>query len=334
MDKTTKTILTLVVLGIVIIGVGFLIFQEKPNKKNEITKVKIAYLPVVNSLPLFLAVEKGYFKEEGIEVEAVKFESPNQIIDALLAGNVDFGAPSTPTGITAISQFRNPNTLKIFALVGTGSDSSANIDNHLIIRVDSKISRIKELKGKKLGIIPGIQHRTTAKHILSSEGLDSDKDVTLVELPIPLQIQALTSGQVDALLALEPVGTIGRTKNITKDLVVNPLGKYVADPWYGGGGIVPTKFEEENPQTTKKVIKVFDRAIKDIDNNPEEARQYLKDYTPLTDDLVTKVPLPVWKMYTDFTKKDIDALQKIFDIFTRWGVIEGRIDAKQLIYSK
>ncbi len=45
-------------------------------------KVKIGYLPAAQALPVFVAMEKGYFKEAGLDVEAVKFDAPNQIIDS------------------------------------------------------------------------------------------------------------------------------------------------------------------------------------------------------------------------------------------------------------
>lgn len=326
-----KYILGLVVAVLVVGGVWYFASQNNEVGPLETTKVKVAYLPVVQALPLYLAIDKGYFAEAGLEIEPVKFEAPNQILDALIAGNVDFGSPSTAMGITAISQAKNPNTLKIFAL--NGGTGPNNIDNILLVKKDSSISSIQDLKGKKLGILPGIQFRTIANHILSTEGLAIDKDVTIVELAVPLQLQALVTSQIDAVLTLEPVKVIGESKNAVKDLVEGPMIKYIADPWYGGGGVVSVKFAKTNPNTTKKVIFVFDRAIKEINSNPDATRQYLKTYTPLNDEQIKVVPLPIWKMYTDFREPDITALQKFFDIFAQYKVIENKIDARQLLYS-
>lgn len=331
-------VLGLIIAVLVLGGVWYFVStggQAKPTEtiSPEVAKVKIAYLGnSVNALPLYLAVDKGYFTEAGLEVEVVKFEAPNQILDALIAGNVDFGAPSTAMGITAITQTKNPNTLKIFALNGGAFPN--NVDNVLLAKKDSPISAIKDLQGKKLGTLPGIQFRTIAKHILTTEGLEIDKDVSIVELAVPLQLQALISGQIDAVLTLEPVRVIGQSKNSVKDLVSGPITKYVADPWYGGGGVVPVKFSQTNPNTTKKVIAVFDRAIKEINSNPDASRQYLKNYTPLNDEQTKVVPLDIWKMYTDFTESDVTALQKFFDIFAQYKVIDNKIDVRQIIYSK
>jgi NitT/TauT family transport system substrate-binding protein len=325
----------LLAIMVVIIGLflgGTIYFSVQNNNHSETTKVKIAYLAnSVNALPLYLSIEKGSFSKSGLEVEAVKFEAPNQILDALISGQVDFGSPSTAMGITAITQSKNPNTLKIFAL--NGSQSPNNSDNALLIKSDSNISSIKELRGKKLGILPGIQFRTIAQHILDIEGLSIDKDVTLVELAIPLQLQALTTGQIDAVLTLEPVRSIGMDKKIVKDLVVDPINKYVADPWYGGGGVVSVNFAKANPNTTNKVISVFDEAIKEINSDPNNSRQYLKKYTPLNDEQIKLVPLPIWKSLSHIQESDLIALQRFLDIFTQQKIIENRIEVRQLLYS-
>lgn len=336
--KNKNIVFGLIIAVLVLGGVWYFVStgqQAAPTETSapEVVKVKIAYLGnSVNALPLYLAVDKGYFTEAGLEVEPVKFEAPNQILDALIAGNVDFGAPSTAMGITAISQAKNPDTLKIFAL--NGGTFPNNIDNVLLAKKDSPVFAIKDLKGKKLGTLPGIQFRTIAKHILATEGLEIDKDVTIVELAVPLQLQALISGQIDAVLTLEPVRVIGESKNSVKDLVRGPMIKYIADPWFGGGGVVSVKFCQINPNTTKKVIAVFDRAIKEINSNPDALRQYLKNYTPLNDEQIKVVPLDIWKMYADFNDSDIIALQKFFDIFAQYKVIDNKIDARQIIYSK
>jgi NitT/TauT family transport system substrate-binding protein len=317
---------------VVLLFVGNVSNSPQALAADEVTKVKIAYLPIVQALPLYMAIDKGYFKQAGIDVEAVRFEAPNQIIDALLAGNVDFSAPGAATGITAVSQYRNPGTLKIYEL--GGSVSPNHLDHVFLVKKDSQLSDIKELKGKKLGTMPGIQWRTISTHVLMRAGLTAGTDVELVQLALPLQLQALSSGQVDALLTLEPIGTIGKAQGVAKDLLIGPVTKYVADPFYGGCGVVPTAFASKNPKTTALLLSVFKRAVQEINHDPKLARQYLKNYTPLNDETITKVPLPIWKMYSDFKPSDIKAAQKFVDIFTEHAVVDGKIDFRSLVYGK
>ena len=335
--KNRKIIIGLLLVALAaIIGGGWYSMANKKSAssaettKAEVTKVKIAYLPIVQGLPLYLAVESGYFKEAGLDVEIVKFDAPNQIIDALISGQVDFASPGAATGITGIAETKNPGHLRIFALTG-GDDKVSN--DSILVKKDSTIKSISELKGKKLGILSGIQWRTIARQILAQNNLAADQDVILVELAPGLQAQALGSGQIDALLGVEPVPTIIKANNISKEIVAVPTAQYVANPFYGGAGVVGSLFAEQNPKTTAKVLEVFDRAIQRINQNPDETRPYLKNYTPLTDSQITQVPISLFKMYKNFTQNDVNATQKLFDIFPKFGVIDKQIDFQKLIYS-
>lgn len=315
---------------IVIVALGFFVFNS--NKKLETTKVKIAYLPVVNTLPMALAIEKGYFKDAGLEVEAVKFEAPNQIVDAIMQDKIDFIAQAV-TAVGAIADFKNPGKMKIFSVSGGTRDVP---NENLLVAKDSTISSYADLKGKKIAIMAGsIQWKIVAKDILTKNGLDMDKDVTIVELANGLQIQALATKQVDAiLLALEPLPTIAVNTGVAKILVKGPAENLIADPFYPGAGWVNTKFARENPRTTKLVISILDKAMKEIASNPEASRVYLKGYTTLTDELISKVPLTVFKSCENLTTKDKGALQSFLDLYTTYKVVDGKINLENLLYCK
>lgn len=295
----------------------------------ETAKVRFAYLPVIHALPLYVAIDKGYFKEAGIDVEPIKFQVPNQIIDGLLAGNIDI-ASSAATGITAITQYKNPGTLKIFSL--TGSALPNRIDHAFLVKTGSKISSLKDLKGKKLGTIPSIQWRTISRYILMKAGLNPDTDLQIILLELPLQLPALMSGQVDAILTLEPIVTIGKAQNNVKVMMSGPGAKYIANPFYAGCGVVSTQFASKNPATTAKILSIYKRAVDEINRNPNAYRRYLKGYTPLNDETAKKVSLPIFKFYSDFKPSDVKTVQAFADIFTEQHVIDGKIDVRQILY--
>lgn len=300
------------------------------TQQNSMTTVKIAYLPNIHALPFYLALEKGYFKDEGLEVEPVKFEAPNQIIDALLSNQVGIAAPGAAAGITAVSQSKKPGTIKIYSVQG-GTDTLSN--ESFVVKTGSDIKSFADLKGKKLGHLPGIQWQTISRHILAENGLEAGKDVTLVDLAIPLMVPALASGQVDALLAIEPAPTIAVAKGIGSVAQKSPTIQYIANPFYAGVGDVTTKFMAENPDVTQKVLRALKKANDDVNANPDAARPYLKGYTALDDSLINDVPLLQYRMYDEIDEKDIAGLQAFFDIFTRYGVIDRNVDARSLIYA-
>jgi len=243
---------------------------------------------------------------------------------------VDFGAPGTASGITAVAEAAKPGSLKIFALVG-GDLTTTN--DELLVRKDSAMSGIGELRGKRLGILPGIQFRTIARYILARNHLKADTDVNLVEVALPLQVQALASKQVDALLTIEPVGTIAISQGVARHLIRAPMVRYISNPWYGADAVVAARFAINQPEITSKVLEIFARAVSEIQKNPAASRKYLEGYTPLPNNLIPQVPLPIFKTYQTFTPSDLIALQKFFDIFTDAKVIDERVNVEALIYA-
>ena len=330
MNNNQKIIAGITVLIIVAISIWYFASPKEQIGTLETTKVKIGGLPITQGLPLFLALEKGYFKEAGLDVEWVKFEAPNQIVDALLAGQIDLSHTGGPMSIVAIADFKNPGKLKIFAAAG-GDEIIAN--DSLMVKKDSNINSILELEGKRLGILAGIQWRTIAQHILAQNNLVADDDVALVELAPSLQAQALASGQIDALLAIEPVPTIVKNQNIGREIVHTPTALYVSNPFYGGAGIIRADFVTQNPRATKLVLDVFTRAVDEMNADLDAARQYQRGYTPLEDNLISQVPIPKIKMYHGFSQDDVNAIQTFLDIFTVYEVVNGKINFQQILYS-
>lgn len=298
------------------------------NQNVDIVKIKVADLPVVHALPLYVAIEKGYFEEVGLDIEYIKLGSPNLIIDALLSGQVDMTSPSGAMGIAGLANFRQPGTLEIYAATGGNENQRSE---SLMVTQENKIDSFADLRGKKMGILPGIQWRTISRHLLSTHNLEADKDVVLVELPPGLQVGSLVSGHVDALLAIEPMTTIAEKANL-KEVVRSPNIEAIANPFYPGAGIVRTDFANSNPEAVEKFIGVIERALEDIEKNPDEAREHLSGYTPLDDDLIEIAPIMLVKLYKDFTEQDLRAIEDFHQIFTTYDVIDGEINTREMIY--
>jgi len=300
------------------------------EKSDGLTKVRIGDLPVVHGLPLYVAIEKGYFKEAGVDVERIVFDSPNKVIESLMRDELDFGSPSIALGIAGIASQKDPEKLRIYAFSGGTKDTP---NANLLIHRESKINSIKSLKGKRLGILSGtIQWRTIAKHILAQNGLDMDKDVKIAEIPLAKEVSALEHKEIDALLCLEPISTLALEKNIGKILFKGPAEHFISDPFYPGVGVLNTNFSEKYPKITDKIIHALNDAIKFIKEKPNEAKQYLNGYTSLSADLVKKAPLPIFKICNELTDKDRDSIKSFFELFYKYKVVKERIFLDNLLY--
>src|SRR3989344_986001 len=329
MNSKVKIAIGLLILILVVGGVWYFAYSNQQVISIEATKIREANLPSLHGLPFYLAIDKGYFKDAGLDIEMTKFEAPNQIIDAVISGQVDFTSTSGASGIAAVADFKNSGKIKIYAL--SGGDNVVPNDS-IVVQKDSTIKSIQELRGKKVGILPGIQWRTIVKSVFTQHNLDSDKDIIIVELAPALQAQALASGQIDVLVAIEPMLTTVKGKDIGKEIVKGMTNQFIANPFYGGAGIVNVDFAKKNPTTTARVIEIVDRVVKEIKENPQIANQYLKGYTPLEDNLISQAPVLRFQMANNLTSDEMTAGQKFLDIFSTYKVVDGQLDFEKLLY--
>jgi NitT/TauT family transport system substrate-binding protein len=319
------------IIILVVIGIIYNYSNNNQNK-GQYTTVKFGYLPIVWNLPLYAAIEKGYFDKEKIIPEMVQFQSPNQIIDAIISGQIDFTAPGGPLGIPAIVDYKNPGKMKVYAISGEEAADASGVD--IIIPIDSQITSLSQLKNKKLGIPAGtIQWRTIAREILAKNGLDMDKDLTIVELAPTIQVQAISSGQIDALLALEPIPTVAVSKGVAKILIKAP-DKLIADPMWVGAGVVGTDFVKSNPDSAKKVVSILNKSIKEVNVDFNSNRQYLPKYTSLPAEIVSRVPAINYRTCEQIDQNNLESIQKFLDLFTKYKVVDGIIDINKLLYCK
>ena len=297
--------------------------------QGETNKVRVGYTPLAHHAPLYMAIEKGYFAEAGIEIELSKFDSPNQITDAIQQGKIDFTGQGIATGIAAVADYKNPGKVKLYMLSGGTTDHPSA---RLLIHKDSVITSIEELKGTKMGILgSSIQWRTVARELLAQNNLEADKDVILVELAAGMQVQALASKQIDSLLALDPMGTMALQTGIAKVLEQNPAEKVANGNTWLGTGAVNAEFLKKNPTTAKKFVEIMERAVKEIRENPEEATKYLSKYTPITAEIAPKIVVPQYRLCSEIGESELKDLQSFLDIFTKYGIVDGKINGQEML---
>ncbi|MBT7090870.1 ABC transporter substrate-binding protein [Candidatus Woesearchaeota archaeon] len=317
--KNTKIIIPVLIL-VLIIGAFFVFFP----KQNENEIVKIGYLPMTASMPLFVAQEKGYFLEQNIKVELIEFQTSNQLTEALVRGDIQVEAASS-SSVTATILQKDPNALKVFMVNSFDKENSISA---LIIKKDSNISSVAELKGKKVGSFPG---STTTAHarIYLEQNNAYDKNTQIIELAPGLQLQALSSGSVDAIMSLEPIPTIGRMKNISKTLVHALIETEVLVPFIGGSYSFNKDFADT--ATSSKIVIAMEKAVNFMRENPEESRPLLVEYTPLEQDISSEVPLPNTLKLDEI---DIENFQMMVAFLIKEKILSSQINISNAIYER
>ncbi|CAN7324146.1 ABC transporter substrate-binding protein [Acidovorax sp. LjRoot117] len=293
-------------------------------------KIRIGFWPVAAGLPFFAAVEKGYFKEAGLDVEPLKFAGAQQVMEAMLAGRSDGSSNGTGSANLAIGEIAQPGLFKIFA---TNPSNARFVLDQFITGKDSAIKTMADLKGKKVASGPGIQNMTLCKTMLERAGATG---ATVTELPIGQHIAAIVAGQVDACYTLEPTGTIGRMNGTTRIIESGVVARYILGdamaPWHGGAASLTSEFIKKNPEVAKKFIAAYARGIELVRSKPDEARQFMKGYTAIEGALTAEVPLASYMLYNEFKPSDLAYFQKFYDLFTEKGIFEKKVVVDSLIY--
>lgn len=293
-------------------------------------KLRIGYWPVAAGLPFFAAVEKGYFKEAGLDVEPLKFAGAQQVMEAMLSGRSDGSANGTGSANLGIGEIAQPGLFKIFC---TNPSNAKYVLEEFLVPKDSPVKSVAELKGKRVASGPGIQNVTLAKTMLERAGAGV---INVTELPIGQHVAALAAGQIDAVYTLEPTGTVGRLNGTTRVLEAGVVAHYILGdpmaPWHGGSASLTTEFIKKNPGVAKKYIAAYKRGIELVRNNPADARQYMKGYTAIEGALTNEVPLASYMLHDEFKPADIAYFQKFFDLFTEKGIFEKKVAVDGLLY--
>ena len=299
-------------------------------QQDKLDKVVASWLPIMQTTAYYVALEEGLFEEAGIEIESVKFENPNQIIDSLISGRADFGPPGAAAGIAVLAETRDRGSLKVFGLQGGGIEADRTNDV-LLVPNDSPVASFEDLQGKTIGTVPGIQWRTITRHLVRQNGLDPDSDVRVTELAVGLQLPSVVAGSVDATLSLEPVGSIADATGQATRAMINPCSMFISDPFYSGASVLSSKFIEERPEVAKRVVEVIDEATKLANSDFDKYRPVLAKYTALEEEQASYVAQPRLRGFADLDDRDLDSYQKFVDVFFNEGVLQEQRNISEIL---
>jgi ABC-type nitrate/sulfonate/bicarbonate transport system substrate-binding protein len=266
-------------------------------------------------------MDKGYFKEQGLDVTAENIISANDAANAVVNGSI-VGNATVPLNVVLNIEENQPGLMKIFMVK---AESKEIWSDYLLVKKGSNITSISQLKGKKVGGYPGSAQQVLLKLILRQ--FMDEKDIITVELPPNTQLQALDSGQVDAILTYDDLAITALQNNVGQVLAENPLCKYVINPLYAFPYVLSSKFVKENPKTARKIRDAMYKAADFIKTNEAEARQIMAKWVGSKPEIAEKVNL-----WAQVKAEDVDkgAMQKLTDIFYDGGVTHKKIDTSHL----
>jgi NitT/TauT family transport system substrate-binding protein len=293
-------------------------------------KVRVATFLASSELPFYIALERGYFKDAGLEVEAIPFATTQLILQSVVTGDVDAVAILNALEMLNVDVLR-PDTAVFISL--NGQNSRYQIEQ-FVARPDFPARTLKDLKGARLFSAPGPANMGVARRVLEVNGLVAGKDYTLQEVQMGQQLGAIKGRNFDAGYTLEPIASLMVAQGAAKRVEVGVISTYLlgdkeALAVTAGGGLA-AKFVREHPQVAARYASAWARAIQDANNDPT-VRSLLVKYMNVPASLAPTVPLVHFAMVRDVGAKEIANLQRYCDFGVSIGVVKRPIDVKTVL---
>lgn len=247
------------------------------SQNPSVSSIRMAVLQNdIHHLPLWVALDEGFFKEQGINVEiAGIFRSGPEIMSAFSAGSLDMAYVGEAPTVTAVAN----GTANVAILAQVNTEGSA-----IVVGKNSLIRTISDLKGK-LVAIPGystVQDLLLSK-ALGESGLDP-KQVKIIVIKPPEMIGALRTDQIDAFISWEPYPAQAICMGIGKMLASS------AEIWKDHPCcvlVVDRQFAQANGEKMNRMLKAHRQAVDFIRDKPAEATRIAIKYTGM-DELTAK----------------------------------------------
>lgn len=290
--------------------------------------VRIAWQPY-NAVIFYTARDHKLFERAGLQPQYTRFNAGPPQFAALQSESVDVGLFGTAAMVAGASQGLDYKNFYI--------QIASNYGDGLIARPDSGITRLQDLRGKKIAFVRGTSAHLGLIKALERVGL-SPSDVTMIHTDVTAMVPAFANKDVDAAYSWEP--WISRMQEVGGRVIVrsNQVGLNTSDHW-----VVRTAWAQKNPQAVQLLFRGIDLALEEFKSNPTSAVKATAESLGVNEATAKKIveitPVLSLEQLVD-PKFDLCLLpgggaqkmiQEVGDFFLRQGIIKNRIDASKIV---
>jgi NitT/TauT family transport system substrate-binding protein len=296
-------------------------------------KIRIALNPAIYSyLPFFLAIDKGYFKDEDLDI-ALSTYAGSVVTQLPLAVRGEIDILPTVASPALFNQVSEGFDLRIIASMVEAHQGWSD-GTWIMVRKDlaDQIKTLADMKGHRVdGIADGSPSSFVLNQALAKAGLKRSDVVYSNRLPAPPDwIAGLKNKAVDVLPAAEPMAT---------QIVVNDFGVRLAStkdivPWFQESFLVSSaKYIANNRPAVVRFLKGYLRAAKEItEAGPTWKSEYLQTiarWSKIPEDVIRQIPGPSY--YGQLGAINVDALARVQDYFAEIGQVRRKVDVSLII---
>jgi len=296
--------------------------SNKPegNTKQEVKKFRIGFLPSPDDLLYYVAVEKGYFKQEGLDVELFQFTNSGEGLNAIKAGKLDVGAFGTAAPLAFIAKGAE------FTMIG-----GANSGGAALVAKPGNVDQFKEFKNYKGKAIATVRLATgdvVFRGALTDAGIDWKNEMTIQEMESPAAVlEAVKKGSVDAGIVWTPFIAMSKRQGLK-------VAMYSTDFYKDHAccrQTILTSDLDKKRDDYKKLLRALIKAYNFYQENHDETIDIIAKYVKVDKDILKE------ETYGDhmYTSPDPDkkAVIKYWDYMNKTGFIKSDIKIEDHIYT-
>lgn len=302
---------------------GALLLASATAQAQEIQTIRVSTIPIIGTTPLQVAIEKGFFEEAGIKVDATPIVGGAVGLPALAAGAVQVAFSNSVSVALGAAQGLG------FTIISAGSASSAEPPDisGIVSAPGAGITSGADLNGKRLAV--NTRNNIIwlyARAWIDATGGDS-ASVTYLEVPFPQMVDAITGGQVDAAFLNDPFLTAALSAG-TVELVSWPY--HAVSPEIPVGMYVTTDtYLAENPEVIAAFVAGYNKAVEWSNENAgtQEWLEIVSRSTRIAAERLEGLPVPPFP-----TSIDVEMLQSTIDLMVRYDLLRQPISASTILH--
>ena len=280
--------------------------------------VVIGTQPIVDSAPLYLGKEQGFFADEGLDLTIESAVGGAAVVPSVISGDFQFGRGNVLSTMVAVDK-----GLDLRCITNANSTAGDPDFGAVVVRGDSPVQTIADLPGNTVSVntLANIGD-TTIRSVVEEAGGDPS-GIEFVELPFSDAPAALETGQVDAAWILEPFLTEamdagGRVLSYNfsefhPDLDISCV--------FASGALM-----EEDPEMVAAFQRAMDKSLQYSQEHPDDVRRITGTYTEIAPEVLERIVIPQFR--PEFSRA---ALEQLGAKATEYGTLSKEPDLDRLL---
>lgn len=229
-------------------------------KTAEPQTLKIAVLPIMDALPLYVAEKQGYFEHHNVEIEFINVSSAFDRDQLMQSGQIDGMLNELVTTL-----FYNRSESKIHVVRFARTATSEHPLFRILASKDSGITDVEGLRGVPIAISEGTVIEYTMDRLLQNAGFDEASIATLAVPKIPDRMALLSSGEIEAAVMPDPLASLAMKQgavNVIDDTSYPEISHSVYT--------FSNQSLDEKSEAVRAFLAAVEQAVADINNNKQQ----------------------------------------------------------------